>query len=38
MSKGFRRLREHVLVIAEYGILVADLLEEMVVTLDTNYE
>jgi hypothetical protein len=38
MSKGFRRLKEYVLVIAEHGILVADLLEEMVVTLDANYE
>jgi hypothetical protein len=38
MSKGFICLREHVLVIAEYGILVANLLEEMVVALDANYE
>jgi len=38
MSEGFRRLREHVLVITEHGILIADLLKEMAVALDTNYE
>jgi len=38
MSEGFRRLKEHVLAIAEHGILVADLLEEMAVALDANYE
>jgi len=38
MSKGFRRLREYVLVITEYGILITNLLKEIVVTLNTNYE
>jgi hypothetical protein len=38
MSKGFRRLKEYVLVIAEYGILITDLLKEIAVTLNTNYE
>ena len=38
MSEGFRRLREHVLVITEHGILVTNLLEEIAVALDANYE
>jgi hypothetical protein len=38
MSKGFRRLKEHVLVITEHGILITNLLKEIVVTLNTNYK
>jgi len=38
MFKGFRRLREHVLVITEHGILVTNLLKEIVVALNTNYK
>jgi hypothetical protein len=38
ISEGFRALKEHVLAIAEHGILVADLLEEMAGALDANYE